>query len=114
MNEREGRNISRQYGRGQRDKKKTSFSFLQTKFHDLTEEGRDEFFQQAWADYHASGKTNLLERYTTGFVFAQMSAKRGIKKYGREAELQLIAEFKQLIEYKTFHGLEAEELSFEQ
>ncbi len=107
-------NTGEEYGRGQRDKKKTSFSFLQTKFHDLTKEGRDEFFQQAWADYHASGKTNLLERYTTGHVFAQMSAKQGIKKYGREAELQLIAEFKQLIEYKTFHGRKAEELSFEQ
>ena len=43
-----------------------------------------------------------------------MPAKKGIKKYGREAELKLIAEFKQLMEYKTFHGRKADELSKEQ
>jgi hypothetical protein len=61
-----------------------------------------------------SGKTNLLERFTSGFIFAQLSAKKGIEKYGREAELQLIAEFKQLMEYKTFHGRKAEDLTVEQ
>ena len=56
----------------------------------------------------------MLERYSTGFIFAQMSAKKGIKKYGREAELKLLAEFKQLVEYKTFHGRKATELLPEQ
>ena len=102
------------FGRGKRERTAPSFSFLQTQFPDLTQEGKDDFFQHAWDEYQVSGKTNLLERYTTGFIFAQMTAKQGIKKYGREAELQLIAEFKQLIEYKTFHGRKAEELSFEQ
>jgi hypothetical protein len=43
-----------------------------------------------------------------------MSAKQGIKKYGRNAELQLLAEFRQLLEYKTFHGRKASELTKEQ
>ena len=43
-----------------------------------------------------------------------MSAKKGIQKYGREAELKLLAEFKQLLEYKTFHGVKASELTAEQ
>jgi len=57
---------------------------------------------------------NLLESFTSGFVFAQLSAKQGIKKYGREAKIQLLAEFKQLMEYKTFHGRKAADLTFEQ
>lgn len=56
----------------------------------------------------------MLERFTTGFMFAQMSARQGIKKYGREAELKLIAEFRQLMDYKTFHGRKASELTPEQ
>ena len=35
--------------------------------------------------------SNLLERYTSGFIFYQLSAKQGIKEYGREAELKLLA-----------------------
>jgi hypothetical protein len=102
------------YGRGKRKKQQTSFSFLQTRFEELTADDRAEFLHHAWNEYQLSGKTNLLERFTSGFVFAQMSAKQGIKKYGRQAELQLIAEFKQLMEYKTFHGRHAKDLTFEQ
>ena len=40
--------------------------------------------------------------------------KKGIKKYGREAELQLLAEFKQLMEYKIFQGQKAEDLTYKQ
>ena len=47
-------------------------------------------------------------------MFAQMSANKGIKKYKREAELKLIEELKQLLEYKTFHGVEAESLTDKQ
>ena len=43
-----------------------------------------------------------------------MTAKQGIKKYGREAELKLLAEFKQLVDYKTFHGKDARQLTVDQ
>ena len=52
-------------------------------------------------DYRVSRKTTMLERYTNGFIFNQVSSKKGIELYGREAELKLIEEFKQLLEYKT-------------
>ena len=55
------------------------------------------FFHHAWIEYQVSGKTNVLQRYTSGLIFAQLSAKHGIKKYGREAKLQVLAEFKQLV-----------------
>jgi hypothetical protein len=102
------------YGRGKRDMKPTSYSFLQTRFEELTTDDRVDFFHHAWNEHQVSGKTNLLERFTSGFIFAQLSAKKGIEKYGREAELQLIAEFRQLMEHKTFHGRKAENLTFEQ
>ena len=56
----------------------------------------------------------MLERFTSGFTFAQLSAKKSIERYRREAELKLLAEFKQLMEYKTFHGRKADELTYEQ
>ena len=56
----------------------------------------------------------MLEKFCTGFMFNQLSAKKGIEKYGREAELKLLAEFKQLMEYKTFHGRHAEDLTTEE
>ena len=71
-----------------------------------------EFLEEAWHEYNLSGKTNLLKRFSTGFIFAQLSAKKGIEKYDREAELKLIAEFKQLMEYKTFHGRDASTLAY--
>jgi hypothetical protein len=61
-----------------------------------------------------TGQTNMLERYSTGFIFTQILAKQGFKKYGREGELKLISKFKQLIDYKTFHGRKSSELSPEQ
>ncbi len=100
-----------EYGRGKREKIIKSHSFLQSKFVDLKDEDKKEFFEHAWKEYHISGKTDLLERYTTGLLFAQMTAKQGIKKYGKEAEIKLIAEFKQLMEYKTFHGKKASDLT---
>jgi hypothetical protein len=106
-----------QYGRGKRDRDKPSseaYSFLQTKFMDLTDEDKRTYFKQAWNDYKTSGKTNMLEKFTCGLAFAQLSAKQGIKKYGRAAELKLLNEFRQLIDYKTFHGRKADELSEEE
>jgi hypothetical protein len=43
-----------------------------------------------------------------------MSARKGIKKYKEEAEIKLLAEFKQLLEYKAFHGVDASLLTAEQ
>ncbi|CAJ1937210.1 unnamed protein product, partial [Cylindrotheca closterium] len=37
-----------------------------------------------------------------------MSAKQGIKKYDKEAELKLIAEFAQLLGFQVFHGVKAD------
>ena len=103
-----------EYGRGKRTKTSRSFSFLQTTFKDLNKDEKNEFFHHAWKEYRTTGKTNMLERFTSGFIFAQLTAKKGIERYGREAELKLLAEFKQLVEYKTFHGRKADKLSYEQ
>ena len=103
-----------EYGRGKRTKPSKSYSFFQTKFENLSKDETDEFFRHAWNEYKTSGKTNMLEKFTCGFVFAQLTARKGIEKYGREAELKLLAEFKQLMEYKTFHGRKADELTHEQ
>ena len=87
---------------------------MQSQFKDLPEEDRNDYLLQAWKKYKSGGKTTLLEQYTTGFIFNQLSAKKGIEKYGREAEMTLINEFKQLLEYETFHGCKASDLSYEQ
>ena len=107
--------VGEPYGRGKRVKKPNkSYSFLQTEFKYLSEEERESFLNHAWNEYKISGKTNMLERYTTGVVFAQMSARKGIEKYKQEAEQKLLAEFKQLLEYKTFHGVKETNLTKEQ
>jgi hypothetical protein len=90
------------------------WSFLQTKFEDLPPETKNEYLRSAWNEYRLTGTTHLLQRYITGFIFAQMSATKGIQKYGREAEVKLLAEFKQILEYKTFHGRKAYELTDEE
>ena len=102
------------YCRGKRERKQsTSFYFLQTQFKDMTTEDQSDFPHHAWIEYQVSGKTNLLERYTSGFIFAQLSTKQGINKYRREAKLQLLAEFKQLVEYRTFHHQKSEDFTYE-
>ena len=65
------------------------FSHTQIKFEDLDEEGKHDFFAQAWDKYKTTNKTNLLESFTTGLVFAQMTAKQGIKKYGKVFSCQV-------------------------
>ena len=58
------------YGRGKREKTKSSFSFLQTKFKDLTVDDKNDcFFHEAWDEYRTTGKTSMVERYSTGFIF---------------------------------------------
>ena len=74
----------KEYGRGKQERKQsTSFSFLQTQFKDMFTEYR--------SDFSTMPGTNFLERYTSGFIFAQISVKQGFKKYWREAKLQLLA-----------------------
>lgn len=80
----------------------------------MNEDQRKQSLDNAWREYKATGRTNALERYTTDHIFAQMLAKKGIKKYKQMAEEKLITEFKQLLRYKTFHGVKAEELTQEQ
>jgi hypothetical protein len=71
---------------GENEKKRTSYSFLQIRFEEMTTEDRADYFHHG-DEHKVSGKTNLLERFTSSFIFAQLSAKQGIKKCGREAEL---------------------------
>ena len=103
------------HGRGKRQRKQTeAFSFLQKRFADLSNADRLDFFEQAHRQMQDTNNTALMERFTTGLLFAQMSAKKGIEKYGDEAERKLIAEFTQLLQYKTFHGRHASELTHAQ
>ncbi|CAJ1957386.1 unnamed protein product [Cylindrotheca closterium] len=89
-------------------RKKFRFLFLNKRFKDLEKEEKVDFFTCAWEEHQLTGKIHLLERYTTGLAFAQMSAKQGIKKYHKEAELKLIAEFAQLLDFQGFHGVKAD------
>jgi len=61
-----------------------------------------------------TGSTSLQESFSSGFIFAQMSAKAGLKKYGEDAKLCFIAELKQLMDYEVFHGKNVSELSYDQ
>ncbi|CAJ1933025.1 unnamed protein product [Cylindrotheca closterium] len=111
-------NEGEDFGRGKRERKPAEkYSALQItgikktsgkRFEDLEKEEKVDFFTCAWEEHQLTGKTHLLERYTTGLAFAQMSAKQGIKKYDKEAELKLIAEFAQLLEFQVFHGVKAD------
>ena len=89
-------------------------TFLNKRFANLSAKDRNDYFGYAWDEYKRTGRAALVERFVTGLVFAQMSVNVGIKRYGREAELQLMKEFAQLLEYKVFHGRKADELTPEQ
>ena len=78
----------------------------------LDKNQKEDFLRYALDEYQLSQKTNAIERYVTGHIFTQLSGKQGIRRYGRMAELKLLAEFKQLLEYKTFHGRNPKDLSF--
>ena len=41
-----------------------------------------------------SGKMNLLEKHIKGYMVAQLTVRKVIKKYGREAGLKLINKLK--------------------
>ena len=110
-------------GRGKRTKKQTKrLNFLQKavekhggcdqkKFGDLSEQERKDMLRKAWRKMTDFGDTTMMERYTTGVIFAQMSAKKGIEIYGEAAERKLIEEFAQFLDYEVFHGTKAEDLT---
>ena len=80
----------------------------------MKKEEENDFIVHAWTDYRETGRTSLMESYVTGVVFASMSAKKGIDKYGKEAEQKLMAEFSQLLEYQVFHGRKESELTVDE
>ena len=77
----------------------------------LTHEQKRSYFTRAWNNYQVTGRTNMLQNFTTGIMFVQMTAKKGIEKYGELAEMKLLDEFRQLVDYKTFHGRDAKQLT---
>ena len=65
-----------QYGKGKRRTKiNTQFYFLQKKFDELTQNDRLDFLREGMKEYKVTGRTHLIERYTTGFMFQQLSVK---------------------------------------
>jgi Reverse transcriptase (RNA-dependent DNA polymerase). len=100
------------YGRGKRTRRqKLAFSFLQKKYQKMNQDERKQYARAAWKDYETTKSTKMLEECITGFVFAQMSAKQGRKKYGVAADRKLLEEFQQLLDYSTFIPRKYESLS---
>ena len=87
------------------DRKKfvhAKYAFLQTEYTKLDEETKDLFLRTAMHEFKATGNTKLVQRYATGFIFTQMSAKAGLKKHGKLAEQALMKEFMQLLDLDVF------------
>ena len=106
-------NTSDDFGRGKRKKLKRKFSFLQKRFENMKDRERRNFANFAWQEYKDTGDKRMLERCITGFVFAQLSAKEGRKRYGKDADVKLMEEFQQLLDYDAFFPREADSLSEE-
>jgi len=101
-------NTSEEHGRGKRKKLK-----LQKKFENMKDRERRNFANFAWQEYQDKGDKRMLERCVTGFIFAQLSAKEGRKRYGRDADIKLMEEFQQLLDYDAFFTRKADTLSEE-
>ena len=84
--------MTRRKNRVYKRTKKEAYSFLQKEFKNLSKEENLEYFKEAWNQATKLGDTQLLERYTAAYVFASMSAKKGISKYGKEAEKKSVGE----------------------
>lgn len=98
------------FGSGKQEKKTTSYLFCSCKWR----------FNGKWQIWFFSWGTERIQTirkdkyaWKVFHRFCVCSIKI-IKKYDREAELSLIAEFKQLMGYNTFHGRKAGDLSYEQ
>ena len=106
-------NTSDDFGRGKRKKLKRKFSFLQKRFENMKDRERRNFANFAWQEYKDTGEKRMLERCITGFVFVQLSAKENRKRYGKDADVKLMEEFQQLLDYDAFFPREADSLSEE-
>ena len=104
-------NTSDNFGRGKRKKLKRKFSFLQKRFKNMKDRERKNFVNFAWQEYKDTGDKRMLERCVTGFVFTQLSAKEGRKRYGKDADVNFMEE--QLLDYDSFFPREADPLSEE-
>lgn len=76
----------------------TSFFVSTEKNVDLSNGKKIKFFEEAQQKLHHNNNNMLMQRVTTDLHFAQMSAKKGIQMYGKEAQRKLIAEFAQLLD----------------
>jgi hypothetical protein len=71
-----------------------------------------QLLQQGIEDFKSNNNdTKNLQKYITGFIFNQMTAKAGIKKHEQIAIDALMTEFKQLNDKSVFKGLDAKKLS---
>jgi hypothetical protein len=61
-----------------------------------------------------NSNTKNMQKYITGFIFNQMSAKVGIKKHGQKAIDALFKEFCQLHDKSVFEGIHASDLTYQQ
>jgi hypothetical protein len=72
----------------------------------------NQFLQQGIDEYNANHKdTKTLQRYITGFIMTQMTAKAGIKKHGQLAVDALLKEFQQLHDKSVFEGIDPAKLT---
>ena len=72
--------------------------------HQLLQKGIEDFKSN-------NADTTNLQRYITGFIMTQMTARAGIKKHGQLAVNALLQEIQQLHDKSVFEGLDASTLS---
>jgi Histone chaperone involved in gene silencing len=110
-------------GRGNRDRvpnpkyfgdEYMNLQFLQNSFETLNEESRAQYLQYALDDYRMSGKTTLVERFLTGVILTQMSARAGLVKHGKNAEKVLLKEFHQFKDMDVMEALDPDKLTPQQ
>ena len=78
--------------------------------------GPDHQFLQMAAEEVTADNSNTInmQKYITGFIFNQMSAKEGIRKHGQKAIDALFQEFCQLHDKSVFEGIHASDLTYDQ
>jgi Reverse transcriptase (RNA-dependent DNA polymerase). len=91
-----------------------NFQFLQHTFKTLNEASRAEYSEYALDDYPMSGKTTLVERFLTGVILTQMSARAGLVKHGRDVEKVLLKEFTQFKDMDVMEALDLDKLAPQQ
>jgi len=101
------------FRKGEKKETQKKISFFQKRFENTKDRERRNFAYFAWQEYKDTGDKRMLERCVTDFVFAQLSAKEGRKRYGKDADVKLMEEFQQLLDYDAFFSREADSLSEE-